>query len=195
MHYAGRQSLASRRRFYKDPHASAQTVDMDIVISEATANQSALLARHRCEMFREMGTLADEHYHELLLRSKANFELVIPAGNYVAFLACPADAPDTIVGGGGVLIRPSMPRPAPSHLGVIDGEQALILNMFVEPPYRRRGIALAILDHILAWCEARGTQTIILHASVAGRPVYEQRGFKATNEMGVFLAGPNRISL
>lgn len=160
---------------------------MDLTFFSADSGHARVLARHRCEMFREMGILPDGHYDELRGRSIAFFESAIPAGTYLAFLAAPTAEPDEVLGGAGVQIRHLMPRPAPDESGVIEGPQGLIVNMFVEPPYRRRGIARTLLEHVLRECRSRGIRSVLLHASAAGRPLYEQRGFRPTNEMGIYL--------
>ena len=36
-----------------------------------------------------------------------------------------------------------------------------------------------------AWCKDNGIRALILHASPAGRPLYESLGFKSTNEMRI----------
>ena len=39
------------------------------------------------------------------------------------------------------------------------------------------------MREILAWAPAHGIVRVSLHASDAGRPLYERMGFLATNEM------------
>jgi hypothetical protein len=39
------------------------------------------------------------------------------------------------------------------------------------------------MDTVLQWCRKNGIDTIVLHASPAGRSLYEAMGFTATNEM------------
>jgi GNAT superfamily N-acetyltransferase len=59
----------------------------------------------------------------------------------------------------------------------------MILNVYTEPEFRRRGIARQIVVTILDWAQQRGLRTINLHASNEGRSLYEKLGFEATNEM------------
>jgi GNAT superfamily N-acetyltransferase len=58
-----------------------------------------------------------------------------------------------------------------------------VLNVYCEPPHRRRGLARALMDAILDWCRERSISRVSLHASDEGRPLYEGLGFTATNEM------------
>jgi GNAT superfamily N-acetyltransferase len=63
----------------------------------------------------------------------------------------------------------------------------MILNMYVEREHRRRGIARALMEKMIAWCRENGFVSVGLHASDEGRPLYEQLGFEATNEMRLKL--------
>lgn len=54
---------------------------------------------------------------------------------------------------------------------------AWIGMMFVDPEYRRRGIATALMNTALGYLRARGVVTVKLDATAAGRPVYESLGF------------------
>ncbi|WP_417850432.1 GNAT family N-acetyltransferase [Thalassoglobus sp.] len=55
---------------------------------------------------------------------------------------------------------------------------AWIGMMLVHPDFRRQGIATALMKHVIAWLEERGTECIKLDATPAGATVYEQLGFK-----------------
>ena len=58
-----------------------------------------------------------------------------------------------------------------------------LLNVYTEPEFRQRGIARRIMGTILAWLKEQGFPSASLHASDEGRPLYEDLGFEATNEM------------
>jgi GNAT superfamily N-acetyltransferase len=60
---------------------------------------------------------------------------------------------------------------------VYGAELAWIGMMFVDPEYRRRGIAGVLMDTALAYLHARGVETVKLDATALGRPVYERLGF------------------
>ena len=62
-------------------------------------------------------------------------------------------------------------------------ERAVILNVYTEVEFRRRGIARLVMQTILAWIESYGLRSVNLHASVDGRALYEKLGFIQTNEM------------
>ncbi len=101
-------------------------------------------------------------------------------GSYHGFLV--EDGQGHVVAGGGVALVPFQPHPRdPSS------RRAFILNMFTEPEHRRRGLARRLLETMLAWCREQGFKAVSLHASDAGRPLYEALGFVPTNELRLFL--------
>lgn len=72
---------------------------------------------------------------------------------------------------------------APHFLDPKCGQRGYILNVFVEPEYRSRGIAKALTLECMAEAKRRGIGVVALHASRKGQPVYERLGFKMSNEM------------
>jgi GNAT superfamily N-acetyltransferase len=153
------------------------------VIRRATAADAGILARHRAEMFRDMGELPDQLADTLIDASRAYFEQAIPAGRYVAWVAEAPESSETVIGGAGLQLRELLPRPAPGKERLLRGSQGLILNVFTERAWRRRGVAGALMRELLRWCRANGIESVVLHASEEGRPLYRKLGFTATNEM------------
>ncbi len=97
-------------------------------------------------------------------------------GSYRHWLAL--DSSGRIAGGGGVLLCPWPANPKDPCT-----ERAVILNVYTEPEFRKRGIARQIMLTILAWAKQKGLRSVNLHASDEGRYLYERLGFEATNEM------------
>lgn len=149
----------------------------------ATAGDAEVLAHHRAAMFRDMGSLRPELYDALREAARPWFAEAVPAGEYVAFLASPAGRPEEIVGGAGMQLRRQLPRPTPDGEAIEVRQQALVLNVYTEHAWRRRGLAALLMEHVLAWAREHGVGSVVLHASKEGRPLYEQLGFVATNEM------------
>lgn len=152
-------------------------------IRPATAADAAVLAHHRAGMFRDMGELPDELHDTLVQAATAYFARAIPDGRYVAWVAQAGDPPDEIVGGAGLQLRELLPRPDPTRARLVRGPQGLIRNVFTERPWRRRGVAEALMREVLAWCRDNGVESVVLHASKDGRALYEKLGFRPTNEM------------
>lgn len=71
--------------------------------------------------------------------------------------------------------------PHPAHPNL--DQRGYVLNVFVEPAYRRRGLASALMKLAEAEFAQRGLTFAVLHATQAGKPVYEALGWAATAEM------------
>ena len=84
----------------------------------------------------------------------------------------------------GVVIQ-RMP-PSPRNM---DGRQAYIMNIYTLPEWRHHGMATAIMQAILDYLHGLGVPVATLHATDAGRPIYQRFGFAPTNEMRLMLNG------
>src|SRR5438067_9565012 len=80
-------------------------------IRRATVRDAAVIAWHRARMFQDMGDVSDDAFEILRTKSQARLEQWIDSGDYIGWLATPADNPETIVGGAGVQLQPILPRP------------------------------------------------------------------------------------
>jgi GNAT superfamily N-acetyltransferase len=60
-----------------------------------------------------------------------------------------------------------------------------LLQVYTEPSARRHGIAAAIVSSLVETARRRGFPRVILHATSAGRSIYEELGFKPTTEMRI----------
>lgn len=155
----------------------------EIAVRLATAADAPVLARHRAEMFRDMGELQDDHYSTLVAAAEGDLAAWLASGDYVSFVASPSDRPGEIVAGAGIQIRKLLPRPLPGGNGVLLGPEAIVVNVFTERAWRRRGIADQLMQHLIDWARSHGIARLVLHASPDGRPLYERLGFEPTNEM------------
>ncbi len=157
--------------------------DHRIEIRRATEADVDTLARHRVLMFRDMGSL-EKSVEGLLLDAATNhIREAMASGEYVAWLAHVAGERQRIVGGSGVQLRRLLPRPEEGGKGVLVGREGIVLNVYVEPDFRRRGLARRLMKEILAWLPSTDIVQLVLHASDEGRQLYESIGFVPTNEM------------
>ena len=144
-------------------------------IRQATVADVDIIVRHRCSMFADMG-YGDETARDGMASAARPFiEAALKDGSYRGWLV---EVGDRVVAGGGLAIVGFQPTP-------LDPAQrrVWVLNMYTEPAYRRRGFARGILQSMIDWCREQGLRSVSLHASDAGRPLYELLGFKPTNEM------------
>jgi GNAT superfamily N-acetyltransferase len=160
---------------------TARTLDPEIRVRVATLADIVTLGHHRAEMFRDMGQLTEQNERELTRASESFFRKVVGSGEYIAWLAVTIAAPERVVAGAGLWLRPMLPRPTPT--GIIQGREALIANVYTEPDWRRRGVARLLMRHVLDYTREHDVARVLLHASDDGRPLYETLGFEPTNEM------------
>jgi len=153
-----------------------QNQPMEFRVREASLADLNHLVHHRRAMFEDMGHADSSALDRVDEASKTYFSQALRDGSYKAWLA--EDPDGTVLAGGGIVLAhwPGFP-------GETLAQRAWILNMYTEPQARRRGIAKRLLEAMLEWSRLQGLSIISLHASPAGRPLYESLGFKPTNEM------------
>jgi ribosomal protein S18 acetylase RimI-like enzyme len=62
------------------------------------------------------------------------------------------------------------------------GKKAYIMNVYTHPDYRRKGIAMKMLELLVAEARNRGIGQISLEATEEGKPLYEKFGFTQMKE-------------
>ncbi len=152
----------------------------------ATPADAGLIARHRARMFQDTGEMPAHLFEKFLARCKARTRAMLEEGEYIGWLASPSDEPGRVIAGAGVQIRQVLPHPVgdpEKGFTIAEGRQAIIINVFTEPAWRRRGAAKLLLEEIIAWARERELESLVLHASEEGRALYEQLDFKASREM------------
>jgi ribosomal protein S18 acetylase RimI-like enzyme len=146
----------------------ASTADLDILVA------------HRGAMFRDMGYRDDAALDSMSEKFRVWLLKQMNSGEYHAWLV---SAPDGSVAAGAGLWLMDWPP----HMVGQGARRGNILNVYTAENYRRRGLARQLMEAVLVWCRENGVDTVILHASPAGRSLYEEMGFKATNEMRLQL--------
>ena len=174
---AGRLDPASTNR------ANPTPMNDSFAIRLATTLDRELLATHRVAMFRDMGRTTPEIEPPLLAACVEYLGEALERGEYVGWVAELRDTPHSAVGGAGVQLRPLLPRTDPRGTSLLLGREGLVLNVYVEPEFRRRGIARQLMETVIRWAPGAGIVRLVLHASADGRPLYEQLGFLESNEM------------
>jgi GNAT superfamily N-acetyltransferase len=150
---------------------------------QATVDDIPAIVRHRCEMFRDMGQLRDDYYNALAEASAKYLAEAIPSGEYIGWLVALSEQPHTIVAGGGMQLRRMLPRPDSEGRLLRPGPQGLVVNVYTEKRWRRKGLAELVMRTIIEWSRENRVASLVLHASSMGRPLYERMGFVDTNEM------------
>jgi GNAT superfamily N-acetyltransferase len=155
----------------------------DWTLREAGPGDIAVLAQHRRGMFDDM--LA----HQAVGFTQAQVDEMEP--HYQRYLeehlgkairAWVIEVDGAVAASGAILVQMWSPRP-----GDLTGQSALLHSIYTAPAFRRRGFARTITETLVQACKEMGFKTVSLHASQAGRPLYESMGFHPTTEMRLNL--------
>ena len=143
---------------------------MSVAYIRATPDRLEQLVETRVAVLRAANRLDDsEDMAEVARESRDYYMKALSDGSHTGYLAFDGE---TFVGAGGVSyyrVMPTFHNPS--------GWKAYIMNMYVRPDYRRRGIATHMLDLLVADARSRGVDCITLEATDMGRPLYEKYGF------------------
>jgi GNAT superfamily N-acetyltransferase len=83
-----------------------------------------------------------------------------------------------VVAGGVIWLRETAPR-----VNFPGGKIPYLMSFYTEPAYRGKGLATMIVKETMKWGRDRGYPWMFLHASKAGKSVYEKLGWEPTTEM------------
>jgi len=150
----------------------------------ATVDDIPTLVSHRRKMFEDLDALkrvtrdragldAMDAAYAVILRDE------IPAGSTRAWVI---EDTGQIAASGALKFTDWLPRPDGQRRGLV-----YVHSVYTKPAYRRQGLARRLLIAMIDYCRANGWPRISLHASDMGRGLYEDLGFKPTNEMRLIL--------
>jgi ribosomal protein S18 acetylase RimI-like enzyme len=137
-----------------------------------------LICRHREDMFRASN--APGRSDESLRAMTASFRVWIQPrlrdGSYFGYIV---EDDGAAVAGIGLMIIDWPPHPLHPN----EDKRGYVLNVFVDPSHRKRGLATMLMSLGEAEIARRGVSFAILHATRMGRLLYEQTGWTQTAEM------------
>jgi ribosomal protein S18 acetylase RimI-like enzyme len=150
----------------------------EIRIRPASETDFPTLIAHRLSMFRDMGWTDETRLRQLAPIYEAYLRHHLGREEFEGWIA---EEGGRAVGGVGLLWeqRP----PTVRNLG---GTQAYLLALYVEPAYRRRGVARALARVAVERAREGGADVVSLHAMPDARGLYEQLGFVDSPEMRLF---------
>jgi ribosomal protein S18 acetylase RimI-like enzyme len=140
-----------------------------------TPADAPIITRHRHRMFVDAGRPDNNLLRNMSERFTPWVIEMMEAGKYIGWIILDGDKP---VASAGLLILDWPPHPLDPgrHRGYL-------LNVYVEPDYRRRRLASQLIDLALAETRRRNIRVLALHTTAAGRPLYVSNGFRPTEEM------------
>jgi GNAT superfamily N-acetyltransferase len=142
----------------------------------AVPSDAAVITRHRRRMFIDAGRRDNQ---VLQLMAEAHEPWVAKAiedGRYLGWLT---EDDGIVVAGAGLLLLEWPPHP----LDPRSTTRGYLLNVYVEPDFRRRHLASNLIEFALAEARGRGIRVVALHSTDDARRLYEATGFRPTNEM------------
>jgi len=142
----------------------------------ATLADAALVTAHRRAMFNSMPNPNEEVLGTMSRAFEPWVRERIGEGRYLGWIA---EENLRVAGSAGLLIVDWPPHPFHPDAS----QRGYLLNVYVDPEFRKRGLAHELIEKCLAEAHARGIRVVTLHSSDAGRPVYEKFGFHPTSEM------------
>jgi RimJ/RimL family protein N-acetyltransferase len=142
----------------------------------ATAGDIALITEHRHAMFAEIGWSTADTLATMSRHFRPWVERMMVAGKYVGWVVEDDGQPVASAGFFELDWPPHPFDPAGEARGYL-------LNFWVETSHRRRGLATELVKLAVAESRRRGIRVTTLHASEAGKPVYEPLGFRPDGEM------------
>ena len=148
----------------------------------ATPDDIPLIAFHRRAMFEDMGITDRAPLDTMDARFADWMRGRIERGEYRGWFII--DEKGAVIAGAGLWLQENLPSPRdPSS-----ARRGYVMNVYTRPERRRQGYARRLMNAVLDWCRDQNIRTIALHASDAGRALYDSLDFRSTNEMRILLS-------
>ena len=147
-----------------------------ITTRPATVADAALITAHRRAMFESMPNPEDSVLDIMCGAFETWVRERLAAGRYFGWVI---EDGGKIMASAGLMLLDWPPHPLHPSID----KRAYLLNVYVEPQFRKRGLARQLLQLCMDEAHRLKIPVVTLHSSDAGRRVYEKLGFHATSEM------------
>ena len=148
-----------------------------ITIDRATSEFDRIIAHHFYQLWIDNDISADLIQDDWLSKT---VKFMQNARQELEFQAFVAQVDNKIVGSASCQLFTGL---YPAILKTQQRNYGYIWNVYVEPQYRRRGIAIELTKAAIAHLKNLNCTKAVLNASPSGKYVYEKLGFTAGNEM------------
>mgnify|MGYP002517787539 FL=1 len=144
----------------------------------ATISDCEALTDIRMQMRKELG--ADFNSELIYAETLDFFKRNIKSGVHIAFIC---EHNRQMIATAGITLFEIMPTTEHPN-----GKVARLMNMYVVPFFRSKGIAKEMLNRIMAYAEEHGIGKVMLNPSQMGKSLYENYGFQLLpNEYAFYL--------
>lgn len=151
-----------------------------IALRRVRASDASTVSRLRGGLLEEMGEVPREAIARYLPGFERWFRRELSAGRLWGFLA--VNGGGRPIGSGLVWLQPRVPSPK-----FRDRFSPYVFSVFIEPEYRGQRLGSQIVSALVASAESRGYVRVELHATEAGRGLYERLGFRPTTQLRLAL--------
>jgi len=141
------------------------------LLRKANLNDIDKLIEFRVEFLKEIQNSPPDMEIEIFRKSLKDFFLDKMKSN--EFIAWLAESDNEIIAISGLSFLQK-----PPHFINMTGKFAYIMNMYTKPEWRRKGIGAALLEKLFVEIKKKGIQSVVLHTTPYGRPLYEKYGFR-----------------
>ena len=141
-----------------------------MIVREALTADIPALVNLRMGLFCEVGELEKPDADPVLWLATSTYFSAAEADGSARSWVVEVDDKLVACGTLALFVRPPYP-------GNLAGREAYLLNMYTLPAWRKRGMASALLDVMVAYAREQQLGKLWLHASEEGRPLYERLGF------------------
>lgn len=149
----------------------------EIKINPATSAMDKIIAEHFYQLWLDNGVTPDLMRDDWL---DVTLKFIYKARQELKFQTFIAKVEDQIIGSVSCQLFAGL-YPSPFNPGY--RQYGYIWNVYVEYDYRRQRIGSKLTQAAINYLRDLNCTKVVLHASPYGKPVYEQLGFIAGNEM------------
>jgi ribosomal protein S18 acetylase RimI-like enzyme len=169
------------REFWRRPRQAVSTGGQRYTASMyqmivATAADAPIISQHRRRMFVDAGRADNQVLDVMAEHFEPWVERMLAEGKYNGWIMTAAGQ---VVASAGLLILDWPPHP----LDPRQDKRGYLLNVFVEPEFRRKRLASQLIEVVLSEARRRKIRVVALHSTDSGKALYESNGFRRTDEM------------
>jgi ribosomal protein S18 acetylase RimI-like enzyme len=157
-------------------------MERNIKIKEASSRDYPLIAEHFYRLWQDNDVSADSIEPNWC---NITLQFIDHAERELSYKAFVVEVDGTVVGSTSCQLFAGL---YPNVLAEQYRKYGYIWGVYVEPAYRRQGLAKRLTQKAIAYLKTLGCTRAILHASPSGKPVYTKLGFKESNEMRLDLS-------